>query len=748
MKYLFLLFVIFSAVSLAQTNTIPLQPRDNFSTIIEEQDWRVGLVNYQSTKEIQRFKKLELGVQVPISINERIQQFLFGRKNDPNSLNPFVEWDVDLEAHFIHQETNSFYHVDGFFYREYEVNEKTDDWDDLNTKYNFRIRFAPPKNGNWSGKIVCKIKGIEVFVSEDFNFNVLESGDPGYVSVHPNKKNLMRGGEIIYPVGHNFAGPNEHNIEWGGSGADNYLGKKLYSNTNSTKATNTREWASHLEKMETYFKEGGKFVRSIESPWATLIEYEKRGNYFDRLHYAWQQDKLMDLYDQYDAMVSFNLLMHTSLSVTDGYYMFQWDWEKWEIWGKDTVYHADGDMPVYCYNPNPKQKGGKMPHETFLDEEDLKFHEQRTRYYISRYGYSTKIFEFELLSEPFNVNTNALTGSHPYTENNTPQQQELFTAIENYHNRISTFIKENMQHTNHLIGVDYAMGSWNPYEEEVKMDKSYLLPNVDLIGLNFYSKELNKYLISKKGGNNGFDLNENSKAKAINDLHRWANKPVILSEFGDGDNSQHCSEFKMLPVDAISAGFLGACGHLLWDGRVWSERSLWNTTIQVEKLMNSKELISTLSMDNGEWIQGRQQARISNKKGENNILEIQYYLSKNQNQSVGYIRNRSYNVYTNRIEENPGCHLNVPAGTSSAQLTDINWNDPAKKNRLRVEGIKKKVNYLIEWFNPQTNQLIQSECMKSGRKDLTLKFPTLNVTTKGQELPVVYFIIKQTECSK
>lgn len=748
MNYLFsLIFSLTTVVVTAQNHNIPLAPKDNFPTILEDQGWIIGIANYSNLKEIKRYKKFELGIQVPQNINAQIFNFLYTQRSNDKNLNPFMEWDVDIEAHFIHQESKSFHHVDAFFYRDYKVNESTDDWDDQETKYNFRTRFAPPKNGIWSANIICKIKGIEVFVSDFFEFNVIESGDPGYVSVHPNRKNLMRGGEMIYPVGHNFAGPNEHNIEWGGGGTDDYLGNNLYSNKNSTKATNTKEWASHIEKVETYLKQGGKFVRSIESPWATLIEYEKRGNYYDRLHYAWQQDKLMDLYDQYDALVLFNLLMHTSLTVTDGYYMFQWDWEKWEIWGKDTIYNANGDMPVYCYNPFPKQKGGKMPHETFLDEEDLKYHEQRTRYYISRYGYSTKIFEFELLSEPFNVNSNAFNKSHPYFENNTPQQKELFEAIENYHRRISTFIKENMQHTNQLIGVDYAMGSWNPYEEAVRIDKSYALPHVDIIGVNFYSKDASKYVISKSNENNSFAMNENSKAKAINDFQRWSTKPVILSEFGDGDNSQHCSEFKMLPVDALSAGFIGASGHLLWDGRLWREKHLWNSTILMEKLMNSKELISTLSIGNGDWTQGRQQARISNKKGESNVLELQYYLSKNQTQSVGYVRNRSYNVYTNRIDENPGCHLNLTAGTSIAQLTNIKWDDPIRKNRLRIEGVNRKTNYQVEWYSPTTNTLIQSDCVKSSKKDLVLKFPTLDVTTKGKELPAVYFIIKQTACN-
>src|SRR5690606_3307829 len=249
-------------------------------------------------------------------------------------------------------------------------------------------------------------------------------------------------------------------------------------------------------------KQGGKFIRIMQSPWSALIEYEKKGNYFDRLHYAWEQDKLLDLCEQYDAMMLFNLMNHTPFEICSSYFAFHWDWERYWIDENGQIYYNhDEDWPWYCYNTNSKEIGGKLPHQTLADDEDLLYHQQRTRYYISRYGYSTNIYEFELLSEPFNVDVNAKYKTQPYfvpqdgaTDEQIAYQKELFQSIEKYQRNISTYIKEELGHDEHLIGVDYASGIWNPDSTKWQLDKSYAFKHIDIIALNDYDVTQNRYI--------------------------------------------------------------------------------------------------------------------------------------------------------------------------------------------------------------------------------------------------------------
>lgn len=748
MKYFIHFLYTFSVwIAFGQIHPFPVHIRhENYPLLGKTPDgMELVLVNYSTTTTILKYKKLELGVKLPHEVLQRINHFLLSEGRDADELNPFVEWDVDVETYFYHPATGILKTIDGYYHREYIENPHTDDWDDIGTGYPFRVRFAPPENGQWMAKTAIKIKGETAYEIPWFVFHVTESGNPGYVSVHPNKKNLVRGGEIIFPVGHNFAGPDEHGLEWGLK--TECLGNNLLSPQTTFKATNTKEWDFYLQKVTDYLERGGKYIRTIQSPWATLIEFEKKGNYYDRLHYAWEQDKLLDVCEAHDAFIMFNMLIHTPLCVYDIYRMSLWDWEKWEIWEHDTVYYSETPYPLYCYNDRPKEIGGKQPYETFLEEEDLKYHEQRTRYYISRYGYSTAIYEFELLSEPFNVNTNPLAGLKPYEDNTNPLQEKVFAAIENYQRRISTYIKEKMNHTHHLIGVDYTMYVWRPDKKNVRMDQSLLLENVDLIGINFYSREFNKYVIRKSEENNLFEPGENSRAKSVFDFNDWSGKPVLLSEFGDGDGAHECSQFTGSYTDAMVAGFTGVAGYHLWEGRVVRDSFLWSATINAQQHMNSPEVIRTLENGNGEWIQGRQQARITRSKKGKAALELQYYLSHDRSTSVGYVRNRSYNVYTKRIDDSYGCLLNLNDDPTVSRLTDISWDMPSVKNRLKVEELKKNTNYQIEWYSFKEGKLLLSECVRTTGSSLVLHYPVLVVTDPNREQPVIWFTIKENDCS-
>lgn len=727
-----------------------------FRLLVIESGLEVAAMHYEQLNQILRYKKFELGIKVPAATLTRINHFLQDEGVYQDELNPFLEWDVDVEMIFYHAASGIYKTIDGYYHREYFENPVTDDWDDIGTDYPFRVRFAPPQNGKWIAKAVIKINEQVLHTSEWFGFHVIESGDPGYVKVHPNRKNLMRGNNMIFPVGHNFPSPDDHSIQWGGNDPG-YLGNNLYSSSNTSKAANTREWESYRAKIESYFQQGGKYIRTIQTPWSSLIEFEKKGNYYDRLHYAWEQDKLLDLCEQYDALMMFNMMMHTSYEVVSNYYLYLWDWENWlQHVPPDNSFYYDtsGDGIVYCYNDNPQQLGGRQPHEALADPDDLKYHQQRTRYYIARYGYSTKIYEFELLSEPFNVGINVKEGKNPYFEpDSQAEQQILFDAIYTYHGSLGWFIKEKMKHTDHLIGVDYSMGVWDTDPLAIKMDQSFNHGNIDIIGLNYYGREFNKYIISKDGSNNAYNNQENTRARAVKEFQAWGNKPVILSEFGDGDGTHLCSNYSGVYVDLMSAGFTGVSGYNLWEGKDAIQSFVWPFTIRAQGHMNGADVIPTLSNGLGNWIQGRQHARLTSNLSHEFAVEHQYYISNNKERSVGYVRNRTYNVYTKidpASSNMSDCILQMDNPIPVVTLTNISWTDPPSTKRLRIEGLKNFTDYQIDWYSYKNGDYLGSQCRNSSLQGgFDLMHPVLFVTTTNHsaELPVLWYVVRQMNCS-
>lgn len=706
------------------------------------------ILNYENWDEVLKLKKLEIGIRLPFGESRRINNFLHFEGVYNDELNPFLEWEVDVEAIFRHEGSGFEKIIDGYYHREYIENPVTHDWDDIGTIHPFRIRFAPPHIGKWSARIQLKIKGELIETTDEIHFSVIESGSPGYVTVHPNKKNLVRDNKIIFPVGHNFIGADEnHILAWGG-GSEFSLGNRLFNPGYPTTATNTLEWDHYLEKLESYFKKGGKYIRTIQSPWVSLIEFEKKGNYYDRLHYAWEQDKLLDLCEKYDVLMMFNLMMHIPFTICDPYLFFAFDWDHYRKHGSTDPYFYDNShlYPAYCYNDTPAEFGGKLPHEALSNDDDLLYHQQRTRYYISRYGYSTSIYEFELLSEPFNVNVDVRTNSHPYFNHGSKEQQKVFEAIEKYQNNLAEYIKTTLQHTNHLIGVDYAM-DWRPYPSEIHFDKSMFGKHIDIVGFNYYAFTPNKYIISKSGSNNEFHSSENSRARAFKELQELVDKPIILSEFGDGDNVVTCSKFTGNYIDAMSMGFTGVCGFQLWEGKDSYEDTTWKATINAQNHMNSDEIIKILSAKDGKWAQGRQVGLLKRKA----IIEHQYYLSNDGSNAAGYVRNRSFNFYTQRDTVKCGNYYiskNYFAESPIDQLMDIKWNNLRGKNRLRVEGLKKKTTYEVTWYSYKSGNIMTefTQCQTTSKNNLVLKFPPLITTDHTKENPLVWYVIAEKLC--
>src|SRR5690606_23794963 len=126
---------------------------------------------------------------------------------------------------------------------------------------------TPPKAGNWTCRIRTVVRGQQVLTATPFELSVDPGDAPGYVTVHPNQRNFQRDGKMIFPIGHNFAAPEDsvrmyHNYPPG-----------LQPNE-LNKATDVSTWVRYRRFIENFADSGGHFIRTIQTPWASLIEFE------------------------------------------------------------------------------------------------------------------------------------------------------------------------------------------------------------------------------------------------------------------------------------------------------------------------------------------------------------------------------------------------------------------------------------------------------------------------------------------
>lgn len=724
MKFVPLLFLSF----FSSAQTISNSPEKPFLIPQQTKDLNIAVMNYDNLSEVSKLKKFELGVKLPDSILTRVNAFLYRtRMEESRKINPFLEWNLDVEATFIHPESNSTMVVNGFYYRNYERNITKNDWDPIKTDFPMRIRFAPPQTGVWQCLVTLKVNGQLIATEPLFQFNVVDIEAPGFVKVHSNNKNFERDGQLILPIGQNFPAPEE-----GVATYHNLVTPELPPNE-TNKAAPLSSWLAYHKSIVDYFEAGGKYIRSVQAAYSSLIEFEEKGNYFNRLHYAWEQDYVLENCEKHEALLLFNLMNQEPLMNFGNYYFYDWDWGNFNY---DGQHDPNGKYPVYCYNDNP---GVKQPHEMFLNESDLRYHEQRTRYYISRYGYSTAIYQFELMNEPFHLGQfwKEGTSSEPLIDRSNPLHEITLQAVNNYHRRMSTYIKKGLAHTDHLIGVNTTFQELKPDGSGV-VDSSLTHPDIDIINMNCYGLFPNKLIVSKSGkaGNNGFDANENSYARVIFDLQTSYHKPVIISEGGPSEEYSGCSNFCDMGIDNHTLQFCGLAAYAFWNGFRSTEHSIWDKTI-LGSLETKELIIPFLELANGSYIQGRQKAPIS-KKDKQEIKETQYFITEDKSSAVGYVRNRSYNFFTNKtggICDIPNFESeNTPVGTK----TDIMWQEGPKRYRLEIEGLKPKSIYTIEWFSDAVS--IGKWKLETNRKGTSdLQYPELSVTEGKPLRPVLLF---------
>ncbi|MBW7869364.1 MAG: T9SS type A sorting domain-containing protein, partial [Brumimicrobium sp.] len=317
----------------------------------------------------------------------------------------------------------------------------------------------------------------------------------------------------------------------------------------------------------------------------------------------------------------------------------------------------------------------------------------------------------------------------------------------NYQKVMISYIKDSLNWNRQLIGINIKPPAADK-EHGNNFDTSIYIANIDVIGFNPYYVAPNALLKSANNNMYKMDVDTVRFTRGIRGLPRV---PVIISEGGINNEYSPCSNFDLRPVDEMTLGFTGIAGFLFWDGRGKNVDSinnlylnLWKNTFRALNHMNGDDVIGTLSQGGGYWEHGAQQRYFqSKKKYDAQAVEMQTYISNNKEVAVGYIRNRTYNVYTRGLNNsicNDAAYNEIDKISETTPLDQFyifKWDAIETTNRIKVEKLLTTKKYDITFLN-NNGQILETDTKWTSSGKLKLRYPFLDNNN-----PVIWFVARK-----
>ena len=620
----------FTTGATVKTQTTGPYANNNLTARIEDEELELAWFYPNSPGWVQLHDKLEFGIKLPANVEAQIQNFI-DNETTPNTLpklNPFNPEDIDIKAEFYLKVGNNWVKKKkkyGFFYEDFERNT-TDpdtnnwDWSRLSTIYNFRVRMTPEDIGEWKCRIFTHVNGFGTLQTADFHFKSYSSSKDGFVKVDQSTKQYLTiNNDVFFPIGRVLQGPGCFVIKdingniisdpYNCSAVQNFDPSDDYWYVNKGFPIHVYSHIVYEKQLTKMSNDGANFFRISNTPSYYDIEFEKLGNYYSRMHMGWEMDRMLDLINQLGLKTYFTMSHAGELRYKD-----PWDWlgESLFDWSPDTVKRphplTDKYYSGYCYG----SELGLNPNEFFTDSTAKKHYKNKLRYFISRWGYSTNIAAIDLINE-----VNQFKGEDPYFPVTRLERENWLIEMHDY-------IKNVLEHKNHLIGVHHTGADEILPDTSgpgvYQLSRNMIDPNVDIISLSTYDGPFSRE-------------SDNTNSNKINSYY---NKPFLFLEIGIGGSEYvdfaHCDKYIEQSKDLWTSTFTNSAGTgLNWHR--WNEsREIWHQFGNVNGFLNNLDF--------------RKFNEAYYLKNNSELGEMQYRINKQDNQVIGVIINRSWNQFT------------------------------------------------------------------------------------------------------
>jgi len=676
----------------------------------------VEVLNYESLEKIVRYEKMELGVQLKSDIAQKVNNFVSKATVPPTKkLNPYLDW--ELRVYGVFKKKNSAEKpiiVDGFYTKDFSDWSKVvlpmpadrdryttqeyktiGGWDEEENPFPFRIRFAPPEIGDWTFNVFVLENEKVVFEYGEISFRVVAGDNPGNIGVSANKRFLALNNQTFFPIGCNHPWPETDSL----SDPDlfNYMAYRdhdqRYFRSNEGYRENfaaPRVYEKYKETISQLADNGANYIRTIMYPSATDIEWEEVGNYTNRLAMAQEMDEILELAEERDVYIHFNMQIHYSFQYSERAYYRAWSWDA-KVEGVPFGYRAlmKTDNPI----------------DFLTNEEAKKYYKQRLRYILARWGYSTNIAAWELFSEITNV------GSPLADNNDFYMVGENWKKYRDWQVEMAAYLKSHYHGQTHLVTASFG----GPKKPE---DDTFADPNFDIMTSNiydfgapdftsFWTSIVQKHYLNDEINSKNFAASYTVTSKDVDgkQVEQVIIKPLLFSETDpiDADCDPSKIEVRRSMYQSL---FSGLAGSLSWYARlnpqVFPVYNEMHQFIQQIDIAGEGWHPGGMKQDeNGFWTYQASFAdemdgkiKLRGQKGmKSRKFDMSYLRSGDRNFAIGVITNKTYNIKTQSNCFPAGEWPENYSSLDQAQTIDLS------ESNLLLRGVSSS-RYIIDYYLP------------------------------------------------
>ncbi len=328
--------------------------------------------------ETGRYEKMEIGLKLPGSVQHHMDAF-FRQDSRIDQINPFNRHDLNIQMKIYHND-KVVRTVDGFYYEEFKRDLNHNIWLKDTTSFPIRLRFSPKEIGEYHAEISIETPELDLFPKStySFSFKVIESDKLGPIEQGEHAKNYRyeKSKESFVGVG--------QEIPWA-----------IWNRWDEIDVSaNPDRFMQLYQSVDALDKAGGNYTRFVATPWSLQFEWEALGNYQPKLPQAWEFDRINEDCEAREIYFLYCALLHSPLeSRSDEEAKFNMPGVRWE-----TFCYNDNDQTTARIASEPKI-GITKPVEYYSNEIAFDHQQNYFRYLIARWGYSSAIAGWQIMSE-------------------------------------------------------------------------------------------------------------------------------------------------------------------------------------------------------------------------------------------------------------------------------------------------------------------------------------------------------------